>query len=91
MCSPSLRQNIGCTLTMAYGNCNKASIISITKVKSTKVGLEETERNKALTAVGVLIDQHLFKETVIADHRLFFENVHVTARSRTLSGSSESA
>ena len=47
--SPSLRQNIGCTFTMAYGNCNKASIISITKVKSTKVGLKETESNKACT------------------------------------------
>ena len=32
--------------TMAYQNCNKASI-SITRVKSTKIGLKETERNKA--------------------------------------------
>ena len=33
---------------MAYENCNKDSI-SITRVKSTKIGLKETESNKAFT------------------------------------------
>jgi len=35
---------------MAYENCNKASI-SITRVKSTKIGLKETESNKASTRI----------------------------------------
>ena len=35
-------------LTMAYENCNKASI-SITEAISTKIGLKETESNKACT------------------------------------------
>ena len=34
--------------TMAIENCNKGSI-SIKTVKSTKIGLEETESNKACT------------------------------------------
>ena len=47
VCSASKIKKIK-ALTMAYENCNKASI-SITRVKSTKVGLEETESNKACT------------------------------------------
>ena len=35
---------------MAYEKCNKASI-SITRVKSTNIGLKETEINKACTRI----------------------------------------
>ena len=34
---------------------DKASI-SITRVKSTEIGLKETESNKVLTAVGIVIN-----------------------------------
>ena len=55
-------------LTMRNQNCQQGYSICSTKSKITKIGFKETESNKVLIAVGIVINSSYFFKVVQCSH-----------------------